>query len=191
VLLSGYGLFFAGQFLQADDKPVAEKPARDPRWATPITDKPGLPNLHKIIDNIYRGAQPSDAGFKTLKEMGIKTIINLRAFHSDKDEMRKAEVTFNYVSISFKAWHPENSDVEKFLETVTNKNNYPIFFHCQHGADRTGMMCAVYRIVVQGWSNDDALQEMTMGGYGFHNIWTKIQNYVKNFDSKEFEKFKP
>lgn len=40
----------------------------------------------------------------------------------------------------------------------------------RHGSDRTGTMCALYRIAVQGWSKEDAIREMTAGGFGFHRI---------------------
>ena len=44
----------------------------------------------------------------------------------------------------------------------------PFFVHCQHGSDRTGVCIAAYRIVVQGWTKQDAIREMTGGNYGFH-----------------------
>jgi hypothetical protein len=47
----------------------------------------------------------------------------------------------------------------------------PWFVHCHHGSDRTGMMVAVYRAVVQGWPMDKAIDEMINGGFGFHEIY--------------------
>ncbi len=178
----------------ADEEPTARgdggrvqpPDARDPRWATPLPGRPGLPNLHRITDTLYRGAQPTEAGFAELKKMGVKTVINLRAVHSDRDEFRRAGVEFNYVHISFKARHPEKEDVVKFLNVVRDPANHPVFFHCQHGADRTGMMSAIYRMVIQGWSNDDALAEMTDGGYGFHSIWRNLERYVRKFDASQY-----
>lgn len=43
--------------------------------------------------------------------------------------------------------------------------------HCWHGSDRTGAVIAAYRIVQQGWSQHDAIDEMINGGYGFHPIF--------------------
>jgi len=54
--------------------------------------------------------------------------------------------------------------------------------HCQHGADRTGMMTAIYRIAVEGWSKEDAIKEMTEGGFGFHAIWKDLPVYVRTLD---------
>ena len=57
-----------------------------------------------------------------------------------------------------------------------------MFVHCQHGADRTGTATAVYRIVVEGWTKDEAIREMTQGGYGFHPLWANLIRYVRELD---------
>lgn len=35
---------------------------------------------------------------------------------------------------------------------------------CQHGADRTGLVSALYRMVVQGWDAEAAVDGMVRGG---------------------------
>ena len=148
-------------------------------WATPI-EKEGLPNFHKVSDDLYRGAQPSAEGIRQLKEMGIKTIVNLRAFHSDRDEI--GDIKIGYAHISFKTWHPEEEEIVRFLKIVTDKDKTPVFVHCQHGADRTGLMCAIYRVAVCGWSKEAAADEMINGGFGFHPIWKNLRNYLMKLD---------
>ncbi|MHC4689665.1 MAG: fused DSP-PTPase phosphatase/NAD kinase-like protein, partial [Planctomycetota bacterium] len=104
-------------------------------WAEKI-ELPGLENFHKVSKDLYRGAQPSREGFAELKNLGIKTIVNLRSFHSDRDQMAGRD--FIYEHIFMKAWHPEDKEIIRFLDIVTNETNLPVFVHCQHGADRTG-----------------------------------------------------
>lgn len=152
---------------------------RDPRWATAVK-RPGLPNLHKVTDTLYRGAQPSAEGFAELRKTGVRTIVNLRAFHSDRDEMKGLD--FAYENIDVKAWRAEDEDIIRFLKIVTDKSKAPVFVHCQHGADRTGMMIAVYRMAVEGWSKDDAIKEMTGGGYGWHPIWRNLVRHIRELD---------
>ena len=55
-------------------------------WARPVSLS-GVPNLHKVSDDLYRGAQPTAEGVENLRKMGIKTIVNLRRLHSDRDEL--------------------------------------------------------------------------------------------------------
>jgi protein tyrosine/serine phosphatase len=90
--------------------------------------------------------------------------------------------------LSVKTWHIEDEDIIKVLKIIRKKENGPFLIHCQHGADRTGLMSAMYRIVEQGWSKDEAIKEMVEGGYGFHAIWANIVDYVKNVDIERIKK---
>jgi len=159
----------------------SERPAQ---WAVPIT-MAGVGNLHKINEGLYRSEQPTREGMKNLEKMGIKTVINLRALHSDSNEI--SGTTLLNDALSVKTWHIEDEDVIRVLRTIQKKENGPFLIHCLHGADRTGVMSALYRIVVQGWTKEDALKEMVDGGYGFHPVWTNIITYVKNVDVEKIK----
>jgi protein tyrosine/serine phosphatase len=149
------------------------------KWA-PKIDLPGVPNFHKVSDELYRGAQPSAEGMKQLEKLGIKTVVNLRSSHSDRDELEGTGLAYEHIKMT--GWYIKNEDVARFLQIVTDSNSTPVFVHCQHGADRTGTVCAIYRITAQGWSKDEAIEEMTKGGFGFHSIWTNLVDYVRRLD---------
>ena len=123
---------------------------------------------------------------QNLKQMRIKTIINLRSFHSDRDEI--GETGLVYKHIFMKAWHPEEKDAVRFLEIVTNPQLAPVLVHCQHGSDRTGTMIAVYRVAVQGWTKAEAIREMTGGGFGFHPIWGNLPKWIEKLDIDRIKK---
>lgn len=152
---------------------------RPETWAQPVKLE-GVPNLYRVSDKLYRSDQPSPQGMQNLKQLGLKTIINLRSFHSDRDEI--GETGLAYEHIFMKAWHPEEEDVERFLKIATDPKRAPVLVHCQHGADRTGALIAVYRIAVQGWSKAEAIREMTQGGYGFHQIWGNLPKWIQKLD---------
>jgi len=159
-------------------------PATNRQWATDVNLE-GMPNCHKVSDDLYRGAQPSEEGMRQLEKFGIKTVVNLRAFHSDRDELKDANLGSEHISV--KPWHPEDEDVVRFLKIVTDKNRTPVFVHCQYGSDRTGTMCAIYRIAVQGWSKDEAIEEMTKGNFGFHEIWANLVDYIRGLDIEKIK----
>ena len=139
----------------------------------------GIENFSKVSDSLYRGAQPTEAGYETLGNLGVHTIVTLRVLDHDSDELRQAG--FQTYHISFKHVHPESEDVLKFLTIVTDKRNQPVFVHCREGEDRTGMMVAVYRMVVQNWPRDQAIREMKE--MGFHRKWNKpIVRYLRHMD---------
>ena len=152
---------------------------RPKKWAQPIRME-GVPNLHKVADNLYRSAQPTAEGMGNLKKMGVETIVNLRSFHTDRDEIGKTGLAYEHIYM--KAWHPEEEDIVRFLQIVTRPQKGPVLVHCQHGADRTGAMCAVYRIAIQGWTQEEAGKEMTEGGFGFHGVWANIAPWINKLD---------
>jgi protein tyrosine phosphatase (PTP) superfamily phosphohydrolase (DUF442 family) len=168
--------------------PAAEapaKPAAGRAWAKKI-EKPGLPNLHQAAPGLYRGAQPTAEGMRELEKMGVKTVIDLRMLHSDRDEIGRAKLA--YVQIPMTTLCPSEDDMVRFLRIVGDKNRGPVFVHCQHGADRTGTMCAVYRLAVCGWTKQEAVREMTQGGFGFHPIWQNLVWYVEALDVEAVKK---
>jgi protein tyrosine/serine phosphatase len=153
--------------------------ARDTNWARKV-EHPGLPNLHRVSDNLYRCAQPTAEGLRTAEKLGIKTVLSLRAFHSDSDEIKSTKLKAE--RIYFNTWHAEEEDVLRFLKVVTNTNAGPVLVHCQHGADRTGTMIAIYRMAIQGWKKEDAIKEMTEGGFGYHTVWKNLIRYLDKLD---------
>ena len=168
----------------SENKPTPEEnhPAS---WAQPIELK-GVPNLHKISDNLYRSAQPTAEGMQNLKELGIETIVNLRSFHSDREEIGNTGLAYEHIYM--KAWHPEHKEIVRFLQIVSNPKRTPVLVHCQHGADRTGTMSTLYRIAIQGWSKEDAINEMIKGGYGFHGIWKNLAPWIESLDIEAIKK---
>lgn len=141
-------------------------------------------NLYRITPSLYRSSKLNQEAIPLLKEQGIVTIINLRTFNDDKDILRNT--TIRHIDIPMLAWHIKDDDIIKVLRTIRSSEKYgAVLFHCQHGADRTGIIAAMYRIVFQGWSKEQALEELKKGGYGFHSIWFNISRYVRNTNIEE------
>ena len=177
------------------EKPAAPSPAPDPPQSTPAQalDLPGCENCYKVSEDYYSGAQPTEEGFGELEKLGIKTIVSLRSLHSDRDELEGTNL--NYIRIRMEAWDLELDETREFLATVTNPANQPVFVHCLHGADRTGTMTAVWRMVVEGWTKEKAIEEMTKGPFGFHEIFDGLPEFLEDLDietlRKEFGKEYP
>jgi protein tyrosine phosphatase (PTP) superfamily phosphohydrolase (DUF442 family) len=152
---------------------------RPANWAQKI-EVAGVQNCFEVTTNLYRGAQPTAEGMVHLKAMGIKTVVNLRAWHSDKDKV--AGTGLKSVWFETEPWHGDEEDVVRFLKAVTDTNNLPAFVHCERGADRTGVMCAMYRVVVCGWTKPEAIAEMENGGFGFNPVWHDLVIFVEKAD---------
>jgi len=181
-VLVAASLFLLTWVAWADDPSIANRPET---WALPVKLE-GVPNLYRISAELYRSDQPSPQGMENLKALGIKTIINLRSFHSDRDEMRQTGL--DYEHIYMKPWHPEEEEAVRFLKIVTDPKRTPVLVHCQRGADRTGTMIAVYRIAVQGWSKAEAIREMTQGGFGFHQTWGNLPRWIQKVNIDDIKR---
>ncbi len=161
----------------AANEQIAPEPVDRP-LATPRDDVHGAANVAQVAPGLWRSAQPSAAGFKNLKALGIRTVVNLRRLNSDRGPL--AGLGQRYFHIHFAPWHPEDEDVVTFLKIVSDPKNQPVLVHCQHGADRTGTMVAIYRVYAEGWSMTEAMQELPR--FGFHSIWRNLRFYLEHLD---------
>jgi protein tyrosine/serine phosphatase len=158
----------------------AERPAT---WAQLVK---GVENLHKVSDVLYRCGQPDSGGMRELEKLGVKTVINLRDFNDDEKEARGTKLRLRNVDMS--AWRIKDEEVAQVLALLRKKEEGPFAVHCWHGADRTGVVCAMYRMVEQGWSREKAIRELKEGGYGFHKVWANIPAYLEKVNVEKVRK---
>lgn len=132
----------------------------------PIKNTSTIGNLGQVDTNLYRGEQLGPKGFATLKQMGVKTVINLEAeSYTDTQYAKPFGIKVVNIPMAPIGEMPMQQGVQ-FLSTVTDPASGKVYFHCYHGSDRTGAMAAIYQICVQGKSIDQAIAGM--GKYGFH-----------------------
>lgn len=179
---AGICILYDTATLTTDKAPAS---AASDKWASAL-DLSGVSNCHKVSADLYRGAQPTTEGMRQLERIGIKTIVNLRSLHSDRDELKGTHLAYRHIRME--AWDAEDDEVVRFLKIVTYPNNTPVFVHCKFGADRTGTMCAVYRIAVQNWSKQQAIEEMTLGPFGFHREWQNLVSYIRHLDVEKIKR---
>ena len=133
---------------------------------------PGLTNVGRVASEIFRGAQPEPEGYATLKAMGVRTVVNLRQRHGEKEAVEAAGMRYVEIPMSFLK-KADPVVVRKALSVMTDPANQPVFVHCSVGTDRTGVVVAVYRMEVDGWTKAEA--EAEMEEFGFHWIWFQLK----------------
>jgi tyrosine-protein phosphatase SIW14 len=148
-----------------------------------------LPNFHKINENLYRGGQPTAEGIRKLAQMGIKTIINFRDarenVHREKEHAEANGIRF--INLHLSNWFAsKDEEIHKIIEVIRNPEHYPVFIHCKRGADRTGTVVAVYRMLHDGWTATQANREAKLRGIGWWQVWMKdyIKAYYKRMQDK-------
>ena len=164
-----------GRALQAAH---AQEAARRPEWATRVGKSP---NLFQVTPTLFRSAQLGRDDVAELKALGIKSVVGLRAFHSDEDWLKESGIKASRVKIY--TWAVDDDNIVAALKAIrTAEKEGPVLLHCWHGADRTGLVSAMYRLLYQGWSKAQALDELLNGGYGYHALWKNIPAYLRDVD---------
>lgn len=154
-------------------------PSIEPRptgWAQPV-EAAGLPNLHQVSEDLYRSARPDEEGIEAAHDLGIRTVVNLRPGAAGEKHVGRTDP--EYVRIPVHTGSPSYDEARRFFEVVDDPKRSPVLLHCYHGADRTGAFTALYRINRQGWTEDEAIREMTGGGYHFHRMWKSLIAWVR------------
>ena len=147
--------------------------------AAPVA--PPITEFHQVTDNIYRGALQGSAGLEALSKMGIKTDLNLNndEAQNDEEEAAAAAVGIRYIARPMSGFFaPRDSEVDEILSILADKSNYPIYVHCLHGQDRTGLIVGLFRVFNQNWAPTAAYDEMLQ--YNFHTSLFLLNSYFKN-----------
>jgi len=145
-------------------------------------DVPGVENFAAITPRICRGAQPSAAGYRELKKRGFKTVVSLRYHHDEGRLVAAAGLKWIHIPLYvgvLGAEPPDEAEIRRFFDAILDPANQPVYFHCGLGRDRTGTMAALYRIEVDGWTNERALKEMD--AFGSQKMYRSLRNFVRRY----------
>src|SRR5262249_13618857 len=121
-----------------------------------------ISNFERVNSTLLRGGLPHDKGLEALSSAGVKTIINLRlpGDGASGEERKVKDLGMQYVHVPLGFSAPEPEAISDVLRIIADKNKQPVFIHCRQGADRTGMIVAIYRMLVDNWNFKDAYAEM-------------------------------
>lgn len=146
----------------------------------------GVGNFEKVSDHVYRGAQPTDEGFRTLAKLGIATVVDLQPYGDSRSLAEEKAVKadgMQYINLGMHGMEtPSDATVAKVLAILESAEGGPVFVHCHRGADRTGGIIACYRIEHDHWDNAKALKEARQMGMSWYQ--TAIQHYVLKYQAK-------
>ena len=139
-----------------------------------------LPNYYAINNSLYRGGRPSPNGIQELAKRGVKTIIHLCTGDIYLKPKRAAFHQFNIIHIPFYPYRPTDKIMITVLRKLLDETNGPTYVHCFHGVDRTGVVCAMYRIIIENWPKEKAIREMKKRG--LHWWHRNMVQYVQDIN---------
>lgn len=138
-----------------------------------------IENFHEVSHGLYRGAQPDRAGFEALQAAGFKSVVSLRALHSDRS--RLDGLNLRYVRVPMEAHDVDYEEVLAAMQALTREDSRPAFVHCMQGSDRTGVIVAVWRCLIDGWEKGRAVEEMKHGPYSY-NDFKSCEKFMRGLD---------
>ena len=164
-----------------------QSPAPPPKPHTPAAKGTlkGVPNFGQVTPTLYRGAQPNQEGFANLARQGINIVVDLHGSGESERRMVTA-LGMQYVAIPWKCYRPHDEPIAQFLTVLRQNPGKKIFVHCRLGDDRTGMEIAAFRMVEQGWTAEEARQEMEFFGANWVHraMCPGLAEYEKEFPAR-------
>jgi protein tyrosine/serine phosphatase len=144
-------------------------------------------NFHKVDPDLYRGGRPRPSAFPKIVELGIRTIISLEEpEYAEREKAAVEELNGNMkpeARLDFIAFPIDQTEIatdgvphdrlQDLFQQMQNARK-PIFIHCYHGKDRTGAIVALYRMLRQQMSHEEALEE------AFHYRLSQHDEGMKN-----------
>lgn len=149
-----------------------------------------LPNFHQVNDRLYRGAQPKKDGLKKLASLGVKSILNLRGEDENTiaEQQEAKELGLNYYALPMGGLsRPSDEQIAKALSIINNPENGVVFVHCKHGADRTGVVIACFRMLQESQTAEQAKEEAEKHGMSWVQLGMKryISDYYKKLSREK------
>jgi len=120
-----------------------------------------IEKFHRVDDRVSTGAQPTVAQIAGLAGEGFRTVINLREpveHEAAAEEAAVRDLGMDYVNIPVCTTDPKDAQADAFLKITADPRIYPVFIHCGT-ANRVAAFWMIRRIVVEGWSPEDAEKE--------------------------------
>lgn len=158
-------LFVLAAVTLAAADPTPKQPrVRPADWAAPLIET-SLENTYRVSADLFRCEQPGRGDLADLRALGVRTLLNLREYHTDASAFSKAGLT-----LMAEPMNAGDVTVDQLVAALRKFRSAPkpVVVHCWHGSDRTGVFVATYRMVVQNWPRAAAIDEFRHGGFGYH-----------------------
>lgn len=147
-----------------------------------------IKNFGQMDAHYFRGGQPKQDQYQSLKDVGVTTIIDLRNDPEAYEKPAAEALGMKYINIPMDdAEYPSDATIERFLKEINDPANGVMYVHCKGGKHRAGVTGAVYRMTKYGWNYVRAFAEMER--FKFDTSWgrkvmkTFVQDYAAKLES--------
>lgn len=142
-----------------------------------------IDNFGMVDANYFRGSAPSDGQYAKLAALGVKMVIDLRGSDvqtEDRSLVERSGMKYTHIPMNTRV-EPSAAQIQTFMELVSDPANQPVYVHCVGGKHRTGVMTAVYRMIHDGWTADQAFKEMKDYKFGADFLHPEFKRFVYGY----------
>ncbi len=139
-------------------------------------------NLDQIAPGVWRSNQPSPGRLRRYKRMGIKTVLNLRgedvfSFYLFEKETCEA---LGLELIDLKIYARALVDRAQFMRlfAIFDRIEKPFVMHCKSGADRAGLVAALWLLDQEGASIAEARKMLSLRYAHLKNTKTGLMDHL-------------
>ena len=152
------------------------------------------PNRHLVTDGLWRSSQPTSIQIAAMAKEGIHTIVNLRGERDCASYYIEAEACrangIELINFAVNSRQPPRREILQQLEALFARIKTPALMHCKAGADRVGIMSALYLLIEKKAPVEKALEQLSFK-YG-HVKQSKAGVLDKFFETyRDFNKITP
>lgn len=160
------------------DQPIEGAYGRLRAWAHMVVADHGVfrlayLNLHRVSEKLWRAAQPAPHQLARLRGKGLRTVVYLRGGreHGSWQLQKECCDALGLDLVDFVVRSRAAPDKETLLRARAffAGLHYPALVHCKSGADRAGFVAALYLVVHEGRSADEALRQLSLA-YGHFRL---------------------
>lgn len=148
----------------------------------------GIPNFREVAPGVYRGGHPNAEGWAYLKAKGVRTVVRLHLPSEGSDDEAEAlgmtliDASGPPATVKDVFGAPKPERLKLAVDSLRDESLRPVFVHCLHGQDRTGLIVGLYRVLHDGRTKDAAYEEMHR--HGFHRSLRGLRTVWKRFNGK-------
>jgi tyrosine-protein phosphatase SIW14 len=157
--------------------------------------------LREVVPGrVYRSGQLTADGLAdAVARYGVRTVLNVQDEFPDPDLYQhfwttrtvKEKAFCEQLGVRYVHLKPELISrrlvpehrppaIDEFLAVMDDPASYPVLIHCHAGLHRTGVLVAVYRMEYQGYSPEEAWEDMRANGFGPW-VGTASNDYVTQY----------
>lgn len=129
---------------------------------------PGLPNVVAYAEGLYSGGAPEgDEGFRTLRDMGIRTILSVDGAQPDVEAAKSRGMRYVHLPIGYNGMDRDRTlEISRAVKELPG----PIYIHCHHGKHRAAGATGAVAVTLGYMTNAEATQRMHVSGTSPHYV---------------------